>query len=173
MMKKAWKMALFLAVVAAVSGLALSATNSLTAPIINANEVAKDREALEVVFPGAEFEKISSYSDSTGKISAIYKAGDQGYAYKMVVDGFGGKGSITFIVGFDQSGTITGYTVVSQGETKGIGSQVAEEAFVNSVIGKKSGDDVDAISGATISSTAVKEGLNIAAQHVQENYLGK
>ena len=119
------------------------------------------------------FEKVESFKDDTKTIDSIYKAGDQGYVYKMIVDGFGGKKSITFMVGFSSDGKIAGYTVLSSGETKGIGSQVGEETFVKSVIGKSNGDEVDAISGATISSTAIKTALNTASSHFASNYQGK
>ena len=55
-------------------------------------------------------------------------------------------------------------------ETKGIGDQVAGEAFISSVVGKNIGDSIDTISGATISSTAVVEGIEQATQHYNENY---
>ena len=172
-MKKALYLACFLAIIAAVSGAALTLTNNFTAPKIKENEIASEKSNLELIFPGADFEKVESFKDDTKTIDSIYKAGDQGYVYKMVVDGFGGKKSITFMVGFNQDGTIANYTVLSSGETKGVGSQVGEETFVNSVIGKSNGDEVDAISGATISSTAVKNGLNTAAAHFAANYQGK
>ena len=172
-MKKALYLACFLAIIAAVSGAALTLTNNFTAPKIKENEIASEKSNLELIFPGADFEKVESFKDDTKTIDSIYKAGDQGYVYKMIVDGFGGKKSITFMVGFSSDGKIAGYTVLSSGETKGIGSQVGEETFVKSVIGKSNGDEVDAISGATISSTAIKTALNTASSHYASNYQGK
>ena len=52
--------------------------------------------------------------------------------------------------------------MIAIAETSGIGSRVAEDDFRNTVIGKTTGDQIDTLSGATISSTAVVKGLDAA-----------
>ena len=64
-----------------------------------------------------------------------------------------------------------GYEVVDcSSETSGFGSKVAEEPFISSVKGTNIGDSVDTISGATISSSAVVDGINQAADHYAKNF---
>ena len=57
-------------------------------------------------------------------------------------------------------------------ETEGLGSRVRDDAFVQSLIGKKPplelGKDVDAVSGATVSSTAAVEAVNAAYAFLNE-----
>ena len=172
-MKKILKLALFLGFVAAFAATALTVTNNITSPIINEREVAKDRAGLETLVPGGQFTKEEVTGDFHGYIDAIYSAGDGNYIYKLKVNGYGGVGSITYLVLFDKEGTVTGYTVTQHGETKGYGSQVAENDFINRVIGLTKAEDLDTISGATISSTAVKDGLTDAFTHYELHYLLK
>ncbi len=88
-----------------------------------------------------------------------------GYAVKsMTKSGFGG--AITMMVGFDTMGKILNVNVLSQAETPGLGTKMAEpeNALLKSVQGrhpaemslkvKKDGGDVDALTAATISSRA-------------------
>ena len=62
------------------------------------------------------------------------------------------------------NGTITALTVDASGETAGFGQKCAEEDFTAQFIGKTLpvtlGEDVDAVAGATITSTAVVDALN-------------
>ena len=75
------------------------------------------------------------------------------------------------MIALDKDGTYKGLQIIDcSTETKGIGDQVAGEAFISSVVGKNIGDSIDTISGATISSTAVVEGIEQATQHYNENY---
>jgi electron transport complex protein RnfG len=75
------------------------------------------------------------------------------------------------MVGVDTDGIVTGVSIVSNSETKGIGSKVMSN--VNGVLdqfkGKSAADgtlsvgkNVDAISGATVSSRGVTTGVNAA-----------
>ncbi len=78
-------------------------------------------------------------------------------------EGFGGK--IELIIGILMDGTITGYKVIEQNETPGLGTKVTEPQFSNQFVGKnaytdnfdlkKDGGEIDAVTGATISSKAV------------------
>jgi len=78
-------------------------------------------------------------------------------------DGFGSKVKVT--VTLDADGAITDITVDASGETAGFGQRTMEdEDFLAQFIGKKLpltlGEDVDALSGATLTSTAIVEALN-------------
>ena len=78
-------------------------------------------------------------------------------------DGFGSKVKVT--VTLDADGAITDITIDASGETAGFGQRTMEdEDFLAQFIGKKLpltlGEDVDALSGATLTSTAIVEALN-------------
>lgn len=159
-MKKACYLACFLALVSALAGGLLAAVNEVTAAKIDANALAEVMGSLEKVFPVTTYAEITDYTDETGLVTGVYEAKDQGYMFMVESTGF--KDVIKFVVGIDNSSNLVGYDVISISETSGIGSRVAEEDFRNSVIGKTTGDKIDTLSGATISSTAVVKGLDAA-----------
>ena len=92
-----------------------------------------------------------------------------GYALKIVSSG--SQGNIEMMVGVDGEGTVTGVSIVKNSETSGIGSRVMENenGVLDQFIGKSAADgtlavgtNVDAISGATVSSRGVTTGVNAA-----------
>ena len=97
-----------------------------------------------------------------------------GYAIKVVSSG--SQGSIEMMVGVDGEGVITGVSIVSHSETSGIGTKVMGNEPTASGVGVLSqfegksaadgtlsvGTNVDAISGATVSSKGVTAGVNAA-----------
>ena len=161
-MKKIIHLTVFLAVVGALSAGVLSFVNDLTAPIIEAQKLAAVKESLEVLYPGANFSELSTEADETGLVSAAYKAEGKGYIYSVQVVGYNSSTPIDFMMSIDNDGTISGYVVLTQQETNGIGSRVADDEFKNTVVGKGIKDSISTLSGATVSSTAVVKGINAA-----------
>ena len=159
-MKKTLYLACFLAIVSALAGGLLAAVNEVTAAKINANALAEVMGSLEKVFPGTTYAEVTEYTDESGLVTGVYQAEGQGYMFQVETSGF--KDTIKFVLGIDNDSKIVGYDVISISETSGIGSRVAEDDFRNTVIGKTTGDKVDTLSGATISSTAVVKGLDAA-----------
>ena len=162
-MGKIIRLSVFLAVISALSGLCLSFVNSKTAPIIAENSASKETAYLEEMFPNATFTE----SEEDGEfVKKSYECSD-GVAYQIVVSGY--DGDISFLLGMDNDGQYVGYVVLdASGETSGIGTQIQEEDFTNSVLEATVDDEVDTISGATISSSAVVEGINEAAELYSE-----
>ena len=70
------------------------------------------------------------------------------------------------MVGVDVNGQTSGVSIISMSETPGVGSKTNSESFLKQFRGKggdvKVGDGIDGISGATISSKAVTEGVRMA-----------
>lgn len=168
-MKKILHLTIFLALVAAISGGALAFANNLTAPIIAENALAAEKENLKLMFPDAadsDFQQIDVKGNSK-TIEKIFTVAGTKTIFKLQVTGY--KDGTSFMVAFDESGTITHYVVISNGDTQGIGSKVADDSFADSLIGKKGNEKLDTISGATISSTPVVDGINEAAQYFADN----
>ncbi len=159
-MKKTLYLACFLAIVSALAGGLLAAVNEVTAAKINANALAEVMGNLEKIFPGTTYAEITDYTDDSGLVTGVYQAEGQGYMFQVETSGF--KDTIKFVLGIDNDSKIVGYDVIAIAETSGIGSRVAEDDFKNAVIGKTTGDKIDTLSGATISSTAVVKGLDAA-----------
>ena len=159
-----------LLICAVVAG-ALAAVNAITKDAIAANQEKKTLDALAAVLPGVAGLEKQALSGDTGIVSEVYASGDS-YAVKVLPSGFGGD--IAMMVGI-QNGQITGISVISHTETPGLGAVAAAanakgEAFRGQFVGQSDtlviGAQIDAMSGATITSNAVVAGVNAALSYV-------
>lgn len=162
-----------------VCALCLGVINQLTAPQIALNAIATRDAAMEVIIPGASFEEleVGAY-EGTVPVTGVYKAtidgADAGYCVQVEPTGF--AGGVTCIVGINTDGTVAGMKVTSHGETPGLGAKAStDSAWVAQFAGMaadgslavtKDGGAVDSITGATITSRAVTNGINAAATYV-------
>ena len=159
-----------------VAALALSVTYYFTAPVVEANELAASLEARQSIFPDSD-----SFTDFTSqevkdictqigysKISSVCQSEQGGTLVSISTNGYN---ELTLMVGINPDGTCAGYVVLSSTETSGIGSKVTESKFMDQFVGLKTpftyGNGVDAVSGATLSSTAVREAVNYASAVAQ------
>ncbi len=104
-----------------------------------------------------------------------------GYVLNVTTpNGYGGN--ITVAVGILTDGSIRGVSVIAQSETAGLGAVCAEDKFTSQFVGiqglveyvktgKTEPHQIDAISGATITTKAVTEAVNTATNYVRENLL--
>ena len=150
---------------------ALAGVNAITKDAIAANQEKKTQDALAIVLPGVQGLQKQTLSGDAGIVSEVYASGDS-YAVKVMPGGFDGE--ITMMVGI-QGGQITGISVISHTETPGLGAVAAAqnakgEAFRGQFVGQSGvlaiGDQIDAMSGATITSNAVVTGVNAALSYV-------
>jgi Na+-translocating ferredoxin:NAD+ oxidoreductase subunit G len=160
-MKKILHLTVFLALISALAGGVLAYVNQITDPIIQEQKIAKVKASLQEIFPGTSEFKEVSFEDESGKVTNAYEAVGKGYAFAVSVTGY--KDTISFIVGYDQSGKVAGFKITYLNDTPGIGSRIGEAEFTNGIVGKNATDQVDTLSGATVSSKAVVTGLEAAA----------
>ena len=162
------RLAVTLLVIAGVMAAALAGVNSVTAPIIEKLTYEKTQKAVSAVLPGGgdvvEFPAMDL-------VSKVYQ-GENGYAVEVTPSGF--DNTITMMVGVDNTGAVTGISIIDHSETAGLGAVAAAttaagEAFrgqfqglTGSVSVTKDGGQVDAITSATITSRAVCAGVNAA-----------
>jgi electron transport complex protein RnfG len=136
----------------------MAAINMVTAPKIEEQKIKAEQEALSTVLPeNGGFEEIT-LKGLPESVSAIYKDKDgDGVVAMLTVKGYDSSKPMSAALGFNMDGTISSLVVIdAQGETSGIGSKVTTEAFLSQFTGKDASlEGVDAISGATISSSAV------------------
>ena len=171
-----------------VAGL-LGVVNQVTSPNIAAINKAKTEEAMKAVVTDAENSYFSdpleisadmaaAAAAAGGTVTEFYEVNDGvvaiGHALKIVASG--SQGNIEMMVGLDLEGTVTGVSVVKNSETAGIGSKVMENepnvkgvGVLDQFIGKgpadgtlNVGSNVDAITGATVSTKGVTAGVNAA-----------
>ncbi|MGN0170233.1 MAG: RnfABCDGE type electron transport complex subunit G [Lachnospiraceae bacterium] len=171
-----------------IAGLLLGGVYMITKePIAQAEEAAK-QEAYKAVFTDADsFEAVdfdteqarqlldeNQYSDDT--IDEVVLAKDaQGttLGYVLTVTSTAGYGgNIQFSMGITLDGTLNGYSILSISETAGLGMKAKEEKFSSQFVNKcverfevtktgaTSDSEIDAISGATITSKAMTYGID-------------
>ena len=188
-MNKLVKDALVLTAITLVSGFALGAVYEITKePIAQANEAAT-QEAYRTVFPdAASFEEYgqfdaaaaneaaasAGYSDAeiTATMTALDADGNLlGYVFNVVShSGYGGD--IAFSMGVTTDGVLNGYSITEISETAGLGMKANEEPFMSQfqnipaqtlTVTKQAASsetEIEAISGATITSNAVTNGVD-------------
>ena len=166
------RLALTLLIITAVVAAALAGVNSITAPAIAELNAQKTQEAIELVLPGGG-ESVDF--PETALVSKVY-ASETGYAVEVTPGGF--DNTITMMVGVDKAGSVLGISIISHTETAGLGAVAAAgtpagESFRNEFVGAtgsvsvtKDGGEVEAITGATITSRAVCVGVNAALEVV-------
>ena len=191
MKNKIIKDALALTLITLVAGVALGGVYEITKDPIARQEAQAKAEAYEQVFTdAAAFEEIEmddtliqtirDQLDQEGykaqSIEEVMRAEDQsgetlGYAFTVVTsEGYGGD--IQFSMGVQNDGTLNGISILSIGETAGLGMNADTPAFKDQFVGiqveqlqytKKGAtqdDEINAISGATVTTNAMTNGVN-------------
>ncbi len=154
-MKKDFVMPIIvLTAICLVVSAALAFTNMKTAPIIEETERREAEAARIEVLPEADAFSLVELHDLPKSVTEVYEADNgAGYVFMLATKGYGGV--IKIICGMDSNGVITNCKVLSQSETKGLGTKITGDSFREQFVGKNSElTGVEAISGASISSGA-------------------
>jgi len=165
-MKEMVRYGFTLAVICIVASGLLAGVNVLTKSRISAQAQAEEDASLKEVFPeAAYFEAIKS-----GDEIIYYQALDKekrllGAAFRA--SGKGYSSTIETIAGLLKDGTIKAIKVLSQNETPGLGARVADLEFTSQFNNKQGLDDIQAVTGATISSSAVINSVKEKAEKVK------
>ncbi len=171
--------------ITSISALVLAVINNITAPIIERNTIEKQEIAMKSVISDAvRFESADMSAlalvELPCAVTDVYNAVDSqgktiGYAVMVSTVGYGGE--ILLTVGIDNDLKVTGIDVISHSETPGLGEKCTKAQFKDQFKGKEigievvkngaSGNQVDAISSATITSKAVTMGVDTAISAVK------
>ncbi|MCR4956053.1 MAG: RnfABCDGE type electron transport complex subunit G [Lachnospiraceae bacterium] len=178
-----------------VAGLLLGGVYTITKePIAKAEDAAK-QEAYKSVFKDADsFEAVDfdekqaasvlkegGYTDDTidEVVVAKDKAGEEMGYVLTITSSAGYGGDIQFSIGLMKDGTLNGYSILSISETAGLGMKAKEEKFSSQFVNKQvekfevtktgstSDSEIDAISGATITSKAMTYGVDSGLYYFQ------
>lgn len=191
MVKKIIGIGLLLALFTGLAGFAVAMTNNVTAGVI-AEQLRNEKLAgLNAVYPQAgeikdETEKYLTENTAAEllEVNISYQGETaQGVIYTVETVGF--NGPIQALVAFDiASQTVTGVKVIKQSETPGLGDNSKHDWFSQRFSEKAAAEDlqvtklepvkdneVQAITAATITTTAVVDGVNIARQHFRANFV--
>ncbi|MCR5594989.1 MAG: RnfABCDGE type electron transport complex subunit G [Lachnospiraceae bacterium] len=194
-MKSMLKDALILFVITVVAGVLLGVVYQITKePIRVQEELAKSNACAQVFNDAVKFTplseinseipveyKVSEYpAESIGNCLVAYSDSDEALGYVITVttsEGYGGD--ITFMMGVRNDGTLNGISILSISETAGLGMQAEDvlvpqfadknvEIFTYTKNGSTSDSEVDAISGATITTNAITNGVNAGLSYFRE-----
>ena len=183
-MKKNFRDLLPLVAICLLAAMLLAVFNLITKGPIEENAARAAAETRTRLLASAStFEQVELEEDSA--MDSCYEGFDAegnsvGYVVETTVGGYGGE--IVVTVGMDSENVITGINVGGENfsETAGLGALAKEPAFTDQFTGKtvplklvkgnapKGDDTIDAISGATITSTAVNGGVNLAGKFVMD-----
>lgn len=193
-MKEMLKNAGILLAITVIAGFILGAVYQITKGPIAEAEAAAEMEAYKEVFAdAADFTEIEVNADAltaggiTGsdidKVMEAKGADGSVLGYVFVITNHEGyAGDIQFTLGVSMDGTTNGISILAISETPGLGME-AENVLKPQFAGKKaaqfqytktgavSEDQIDAISGATITTNAVTNGVNAGLYYFQ-NVLG-
>jgi len=149
-----------------VVGVLLGLVNMFTAPVIEQNNKDKQNMAVEAVVEGEiDYSTMAHHpvdgESTVREIKSFITVDDKiVYAVKAVPVGYGGD--IEMMIGFDATGLVTGVEIISMSETPGLGAVAkGNDKWLSQFMGKGT-EELDAITGATITSEAIKKGVDDA-----------
>jgi electron transport complex protein RnfG len=185
------KLGVTLAVYAVISCALLAVVNNFTAPVIEANQIAKANAGMKAVFADADsFEQVTDFTpstDSTITIDKFYLAKVGGDVKGAVVQATGPTYDHgTIVVGVDLAGTVKGMQFLALSDSPGFGLKANDATykvksgttFYGQFAGKKvadgftAGQTYDAVTGATITSKGVGKIMTMAT-FVASSYLAE
>lgn len=178
------KLGLVLLIICAISAFILGVTNDYTQGIIQARAHEENVAAIKVLLPEAEEFELVEDANVTGvtDIVEVYQGTKNGevigYTVKSNPQGYAGR--VDILIGISIDGIITGAKVGDNTETPGLGTRIADAAFINQFLDKATTNefqvtkdpqrenDIETVTGATVSSEAVARGINRSTQLFEE-----
>lgn len=179
------KMAVTLAFVGGLSGLLLSGLNLWTAPIMAANQEQQYQELLQQFFPEADNIREEEVKEPEGieSIDVVFDSNDEFLGLLVEKKTPGYAGPISYYLAIGKDGLIEGVDILGHSETPGIGCIITEPDFQEKIIDidvRESfvvGEDVDIVSGATVTTEAflksVKEVAEVSAANYTDYFKGE
>ncbi len=181
------KMFLNLTVVGAVSGVILAGVFHVADPLIQANKEKELKEAIFVVLPEAKDYKVieKTIGQETFRVYEGLDANGSPVGLAFKADGGGFQGNVGVMVGLNLDYLkLKGIKILDQVETPGLGNRIGEPAFEEQFKGieitpkveyiknrkPEKANQIQAITGATISSSAVVSNINRAVEKVLKEF---
>jgi Na+-translocating ferredoxin:NAD+ oxidoreductase subunit G len=177
---KGFRDVIVLCLIATVSGVCLSVVYKGTKDIIEEAQARELEDALQNVAAFLTDERKEISFEHNGKTFDFYVPEDNpktGGAAVRVTTSEGYSGDITFLMGVDSGGAVSGFQILESKETPGLGSKASDKSFWGQFIGnsletyqfavKSDGGEVDAITASTITSRAIAEALDNGLQAYQ------
>ena len=136
--------------------------------IANANAQKEHLQTMKWLVPGSENFTVEPYDGEDAIIRSVHK-GETGFVVETVTYGY--AGDITMLIGVTNEGKVTGLVVRDMSDTPGLGGNALTDheflaQFLNTSGEAEVGTNIDAISGATVTSKAITRSINSAVAYV-------
>lgn len=136
--------------------------------VAKANAEAEQLKIMQTLLPGSKVFTPEEYTGEDTNIHAVYSA-ENGCVIETVTAGYAGE--ITMLIGVSNEGKVTGLVVRELNETMGLGANALNDhkflsQFLNTSGEAEVGTNVDAITGATVTSKAITRCVNSAVAYV-------
>lgn len=146
----------------------LFGVSALLKPITAKNKEKDKQQAIAMLLPEGETFTQEAYEGEDTNIKEVFK-GETGCVVSTVVAGY--VDDISILVGVDNNGKVTGVMVEEIAETWGLGRRAMTDytflsQFLDTAGDAEIGTNVDALTGATVTSKAVTKAINSASAYV-------
>ena len=164
-MKKTFLMPLLTLVMAAAVLLGL--TFGLKS-VASANAQKEHLTMMQTLLPGSESFTVEAYTGEDENIRSVHKS-ENGYVIEVATQGYADE--IVMLVGVSNDGKVKGLVVRDSHETYGLGNNALFDweflsQYLNTQGDAQIGENVDAITGATVTSKAITRCVNSAVAYV-------
>ena len=148
----------------ALTAVILFAVSAGLSDLRAANIQAEHIQMMQTVLPGSAEFTLEPYAGEDSNVRSVHKA-ENGFVVETVTKGYADE--ITVMVGVNNDGHVTGLVVRDMAETFGLGRNALTDAdflaqFLNTSGEAAVGENVDAITGATVTSKAIARCINSA-----------
>ncbi|MDR1482432.1 MAG: RnfABCDGE type electron transport complex subunit G [Synergistaceae bacterium] len=185
--KKITRLGIILFTMTAITGLILGVVYEITLTPIQQTQARLKTEALAGAMPEADsFSPLEIADAADPIITEVHEAKNGGelVGYCIVIAPSGYGGPIEMVVGIPDAGGVRAIRILNQTETPGLGAKAPQPQFSGQFDNKESNrlsvvkstpsepGDIQAISGATITSNAVTGGVNVALEYWEKELKG-
>ena len=149
-------------------GVVLLGSSAALSKVAEKNTKTELENAIAFMLPESQTFTEEVYDGEDEAIRRVYK-GETGFVIETAVSGY--AGDIVLLVGVNKDGSVAGATVRKMSETPGLGAQaLTDYNFLVQFMGTQGdaevGRNVDALTGATVTSKAITRGINAAVGYV-------
>lgn len=151
-----------------LTGLLLLGASAALNGVAAKNAQAKHLSIMQTLLPGSESFVVEAYTGDDQNIVSVHKA-ENGYVIETTTAGY--ADAITMLVAVTNDGNVVGLVVREMHETPSLGLNALNDAdflsqFLNTSGDAEVGTNVDAITGATVTSKAIARCINSAVAYV-------
>ena len=141
------------------SFLLVFAVYKLVSPEVFYSDEQRAQAALQALVGGQEVAPVTD-RELLENVSELYAAPNGAYIVQTTTLGL--EGDVVLRVGVAADGTVSGISCVSHSETPEIGGAALQKGYLSTYIGAASSEGIDSYTGATFTSDAVREAVDLA-----------